>query len=98
MLSTEVRWRGQGARFVDIKDRRYKLWLFGKNDEIRGVGILLKKELREKVLEVRRKSDRVMAMVLAFEEEIIKVVCAYGPQVRRSDREKDQFYNEMASE
>ena len=43
VLSTKVRWRGQGTRFVDIKDRRYKLRLFGNNDEIRGVGILLKK-------------------------------------------------------
>ena len=37
-------------------------------------------------------------MVLAFEEEITKVICAYGPQMGRSDREKDQFYNEMATE
>ena len=51
----------------------------------------MKKELCEKVVEVRRKSDRVMAMVLAFEEK-------YTLQVGRSEYEKDQFYNGMASE
>ena len=37
-----------------------------------------------------------MVMVLVFEEEVIRVTCAYAPQVRRSNCEKDQFHNEMA--
>ena len=37
-------------------------------------------------------------MVLVFEEEVIKVICAYAPQVGRSECEEDQFYNDMASE
>ena len=82
MLST--RWRGQGARFVGVKGRRYKLWWSGKNDGIRGVGILVKEELCEKVVKVRRKSNRVLAMVLVF-EEVLGVICAYGPQARRPD-------------
>ena len=44
------------------------------------------------------KSDRVMAMELAFQEEVIRVICAYAPQVGRSGCEKDQFHNYMASE
>ena len=93
----KVRWRGQGARFVGCRDRRYKLWWSGNNDGIGGVGILVK-ELCEKVVEVQRKSDRGMAMVLVFEEEIIQVMSAYSPQVGRSKCEKDQLYNDMASE
>ena len=94
----EVRWRGQGARFVGCIGRRYKLWWSGNNDGMGVVGILVKEELCEKVVEVRRKSDRVMAMVLVFEGEVIRVICAYAPQVERSEWEKDQFYNDMASE
>ena len=41
------------------------------------------KELCGKVVEVRRKSDRVMAMVLVFEEEAVRVVCAHALQVGR---------------
>ena len=58
----------------------------------------MKEELCEKVVEVRRKSDRVMAMVLAFEEEVVRVICAYAPQVGRLECKKDQFYNDMANE
>ena len=58
----------------------------------------MKKELCNQVLEVRRKSDKVMAMVLVFEEKVIRVICAYAPQVERSECEKDHFHNDMASE
>ena len=92
------RLRGQGARFVGCRGRKYKLWWSGNNDGIGRVGILMKEELCEKVVEVQRKSDRMTAMVLVFEEEVIIVICAYAPQVGRSECEKDQFYNDMASE
>ena len=48
----EVRWRGQGARFVGCRGRRYKLWWSGNNDEIERVEILVKQELCVKVVEV----------------------------------------------
>ena len=59
------RWKGQAARFVGIKGRRYKLWWYRNQDGIGGIGILLK-ELCEKVVKIRRKNDRVMAMGLFF--------------------------------
>ena len=40
----KVRWRGQGARFVDIRVRSYKLWWSGNSDGIGGVGLLVVKE------------------------------------------------------
>ena len=58
----------------------------------------MEEEFCEKVVEVERKMDRVMAMVLAFEKEVIRVICAYAPKVGRSECEKDQFYSVMASE
>ena len=58
----------------------------------------MKEELCEKVVEVQRKSDRVMAIMLIFEEEVVRVVYAYAPQVGRLECVKDQFYNDMASE
>ena len=90
----KVRWRGQEARFVGIGDTScggLEIMMEGS------VGTLVKEELGEKVVEVRRQSDRVMAMVLVFEEEVIRVICVYAPQVGRSECEKDQFYNDMAS-
>ena len=48
----EVRWRGQGAQFMGVKGRRYKLWWSGNSDGTGGVGVLVKEELCEKVVEV----------------------------------------------
>ena len=36
-------------------------------------------------------------MVLAFEDEVIRVIDEYAPQGGRSESEKDQFYNDTAS-
>ena len=93
----EVRWRGEGARFFGVKGRRYKLWWCGNDDKVGGVGILVKEELCEKVVEVRRSCDRVMAIGLVFEEEVVRVVCAYAPQSGKPDAE-ERFYQEMARE
>ena len=37
-------------------------------------------------------------MVPVFEEGVIRVICAYAPQIQRSECKKDQFYNDMASD
>ena len=82
----EVRWRGQGARLPGCRARRYKLWWSGNNYGIGGVGISVK-ELCEKAVVVRRKSDKVMAIMLVFEEEVIRVLCAYAPwKIRKRER------------
>ena len=51
----EVRWRGEGARFFGVKGRRYKPWWCENDDKTGGVGILIKEELCENVVEVRRR-------------------------------------------
>ena len=42
-----------------------------------GRPILVKEELCENVVEVRRKRDRVMAIGLVFGEEVVRVTCDY---------------------
>ena len=56
------------------------------------------KELYKKVVEVRRRCDRVMGIGLVFEEEVVRVICAYAPQSGKPDSEKELFYEEMARE
>ena len=76
----DVRWRGQGAQLLGVKGRRYKLWWSGNSDGTGGVGVLVKEELCEEVVEVRRRSDRVMTVVMVLEEEVLRIICVYGPQ------------------
>ena len=49
-------------------------------------------------MEVRRKSDRVMSIVLTLGRKVMRIICAYGPQSGRPDAEKVRFYDEMGSE
>ena len=57
----------------------------------------MKEEISGNVVEVRRKSDRVMAIVLTLGREVMRVICSYGPQSGRPDAEKVRFYDEMGS-
>ena len=60
--------------------------------------ILVKEELCENVVEVRKRCDRVMAIGLVFGEELVRVMCAYAPQSGKPHAEKEKFYEEMARE
>ena len=94
----EVRWKGQGARFVGTSGQRYKLRWSGNDAGFRGVGILVKEKISGNVVEVRRKTDGVMAIVLTLGREVIRIICAYRPQSGRPGAEKVRFYDEMGSE
>ena len=49
---------------------RNMLWWSGK-DVVGGVGVMVKEGLCEKAVEVGMVSDRVMAVVLVFEEDVL---------------------------
>ena len=44
----------------------FKLWYSGSSRSRNGVGILVNRELREQVVEVRRMNDMMMAIKLAL--------------------------------
>ena len=94
----EVRWRGQGARLLGVKGKRYKLWWSGNSDGTGGVGVLVKEELCKKLVEVRRRSDREMRVVMVLEEEVLRIIWVYGPQSGRTAAEKEYFYDDLRSE
>ena len=60
-----------------------------------GMGIMVKDELCEKVVEVRRVSDRVMNVVVFFEEDVLRLICGYARQSGTSLEEKTVFYDEL---
>ena len=63
---------------LKMKGRRYKLWWSEKRD---GVSVMVKEELCEKVVDVRRVCDRVMTVVV-LEEDVLRL-CEYAPQSGR---------------
>ena len=55
------------------------------------MGVLVKDELCEMVVEVRKVSDRVMTFVVIFEDYVLRLICGYAPQSGRSFEEKRLF-------
>ncbi|XP_026680785.1 uncharacterized protein LOC113468216 [Diaphorina citri] len=63
-----------------------------------GVGIVLDKDMKTKVTNVSRRSDRVMSVKLQLEDKELNIVCAYAPQVGCEDEEKDDFWMDIERE
>ncbi|ESN93950.1 hypothetical protein HELRODRAFT_180359 [Helobdella robusta] len=93
----EIRWKGEGTRFVGAKGGRYKLWWKG-DDGTGGVGVMVREELVEKVLEVRRRSNGVIVVVMVFGKVIVRVKSGYAPQQSRKEEEKNRFYDDVSDE
>ena len=49
----------------------------------------------DRVVEVRRKSDRIMSIKLVTGLEVLIVICVYAPQVGLSDDTKKVFWEEL---
>ena len=48
------------------------------------MGVMVKEELCEKVEEVRHIIDRMMTVVVVFEEDVMRLICGYGSQIEIS--------------
>jgi len=82
---------GAKARVVD----GFKLWYSGSIRAKNGVGILVDKELVDSVVEVSRKSDRIMAIKVVVGSVILNVVSVYAPQIGLSDEVKKRFWEDL---
>ena len=60
-----------------------------------GTGIMVRENLVESVLELKRVSDRLMAMKLKVKGSILNIVIAYAPQVGNSMEEKNDFWQDL---
>ena len=55
----------------------------------------MREELAESVLEVKKVSDRLMAIKLEVKRSILNTVSAYAPQVNNSMQEKNDFWKDL---
>ena len=82
---------GAKARKID----GFKLRYSGVKRTTNGVGILVKRNLVEQVVEVRHKSDRIMSIKLAVGSEILNVISVYAPQVELGEEIKRLFWEDL---
>ncbi len=59
---------------------------------------MVKLELVESVMEVRRVSARIISMDLVIQGKIMTIISVYGPHCGRIDEEKEKFYDELTTE
>ena len=57
-----------------------------------------KYDLVESVMEVRRVSPRIISIDLVVNEKVVNVISVYAPQSRRSEEEKEKFYEDLTAE
>ena len=88
----ETMWKGSKARNIG---GGLKIFYNGADKRKNGIGIVLKEKLAESVLEVKRVSDRPMAMKLEVNEFILNIGSAYAPQVNNSMEEKNDFWEDL---
>ncbi|XP_070052853.1 uncharacterized protein [Nicotiana tomentosiformis] len=84
----ETRWVRSRARDTN----GYKLWYSGVRKGKNGVGILVDRELRESVVEVRWVNDRLMTIKLVVGECTLNIVSAYVPHAGLDEEVKRQFW------
>ena len=88
----ETKWKGSKARNIR---GGYKIFYKGADKIKNGIGIVLREELAESVPEVKRVSDRPMAVKLEVNGSILNIVSAYAPQVNYSMEEKNDFWEDL---
>jgi exonuclease III len=88
----ETKWRGSKAKKIG---GGYKLFYHGKDGRRNGIGVIVKEEYINCVLEVKRVSDRVMCVKIEKEDSILNIISAYAPQVGCDQEEKEKFWNEL---
>ena len=88
----ETRWKGEGARLLGGEGMRYKLFWKGSERGVGGVGIFAAEQYIDKVVEVRRVSDRVIILKVLLGKTVLNVISAYAPQAGRPNEEKEEFW------
>nr|XP_016499080.1 PREDICTED: craniofacial development protein 2-like [Nicotiana tabacum] len=87
--SEETSWKGMRARDVNGFKLCYSGGEAGKN----GVGILVDRDLREIVVDVRGVNDRLITIKLVVGGVILNVISAYAPQVGLVEDVKRRFWD-----
>ncbi|MES6403738.1 hypothetical protein U6P81_12180 [Cutibacterium acnes] len=70
----ETKWKGKKAKYID----GFKLWYIGEANNKNVVGIIVDKDLKEEVVDVKRIGDRIITIELVLEKEIINIISAYA--------------------
>ncbi|KAL5152766.1 Craniofacial development protein 2 [Glycine soja] len=93
MCLQETKWTGEKAKELD--NSGFKLWYTGKIRSRNGVGIIVDKEWKKDVVDVRRVGDRIIALKLVVRQDTFNVISGYAPQVGLAEHFKVKFWEDL---
>ena len=88
----ETKWKRSKVRKIGGGCKRFYNGADGRKN---GIRIAVREELVESVLEVKRMSDRLMAVKLEVKGSILNIVSTYAPQVGNSMEEINDFSQDL---
>ena len=62
-----------------IENSGFKLWYTGKSKARNGVGIIVDNLLKDEVVGVVRKGDRIIALKIIVAKETMNIISVYAP-------------------
>jgi exonuclease III len=75
----EMKWKEQKAK--EVEDISFKLWYTGNTTTKNGVSIVLDKNLKSGVVDIKRQEDKIILVKLVVEDLIFNVISAYTIQI-----------------
>ncbi|KAL5157576.1 Craniofacial development protein 2 [Glycine soja] len=93
MCLQETKWTGEKAKELD--NSGFKMWYTGKIRSRNGVGIIVDKEWKKDVVDVRRVGDRIIALKLVVGQDTFNVISGYAPQVGLAEHFKVKFWEDL---
>uniref|UniRef100_W5N3T0 Endonuclease/exonuclease/phosphatase domain-containing protein n=1 Tax=Lepisosteus oculatus TaxID=7918 RepID=W5N3T0_LEPOC len=88
----ETKWKGNSSKHLG---EGYKILYAGKSTKMNGVGVIVCKDLADKIVRVLRHSERIINVQMAFESGLWNIISVYAPQVGRPQEEKDSFLENL---
>ncbi|XP_063382160.1 uncharacterized protein LOC134668649 [Cydia fagiglandana] len=89
----ETKWKGSKSRDIG---NGYQLVYHGTNTKRNGVGIVLDDHLKQRIINVDRKSDRLIAIKLAMDDQHpMNIISVYAPQTGCPEQEKVDFWEDF---
>ncbi|XP_045506837.1 uncharacterized protein LOC123703012 [Colias croceus] len=89
----ETKWKGSKSRDIGLG---YQLIYHGIKNSQNGVGIVLDCNLKQRIIKVDRKSDRLIAVKLAMDNQTpLNIISAYAPQSGCTELEKSLFWEDF---
>jgi hypothetical protein len=79
----EMKWKGQKAK--EVEDIGFKLWYTGNTSIKNGIGIVLDKSLKDRVVDIKHQGDMIILVKLLIGDLVFNVISAYAPQIGLND-------------